>query len=424
MLTKASDAHARITGKAGAEGAATRDVLRCATVPEWANWSGRVRARPTEVTTPASEDELAAIVAAATASGRRVRARGTGHSNTPLCATDDVLIAPDGMSGVVEIAADGATARVHAGTVLADLSAVLHSAGVAMHNLGDIDVQTIAGAIGTATHGTGRSLGNLTTAVVGARVVLADGAVVACDAATHGDVFAALLPSLGAIGVVSEFTLALRPTYRLHERVWFGDGAAVLNTLDAHIAATRHYEFFWYPHRDLVEHKALAETEAPPDPLPDRKRERIDHWNRVLPSRREVQFNEMEYSLPAAAGPIAFAQLRAHMLERWADVAWPVEYRTVAADDLWLSPHSGRESVTISVHQGADLPCDEMFAGTETILRDHGGRPHWGKVNTATPADLANCYPRWGDWWAIRDRLDPADTFLNPYLESLRPRSR
>lgn len=391
-------------------------------MPEWSNWSGRIRAQPTDIVTPTSEDELCAIVAGATATGRRVCVRGTGHSNTPLCATDDISIAPDGMCDVIDIQPGAGTARVRAGTVLHDLAGELQRAGCALHNLGDIDVQTIAGAVGTATHGTGPSLGNLASTVVGARVVLADGEIVVCDAAHRPDLFAALLPSLGAVGAISELTLAIRPTYRLHERIWFGDGAAILETLDEHIGATRHYEFFWHPHRDLAEHKALAETDAAPSPLPDRKRERIDHWHHVLPSRRELRFNEMEYAVPFADGPDAFRRVRQRMLERWPEVEWPVEYRTVKSDDLWLSPHSGRPTVTISIHQGADLDCDELFTDIESILRDHGGRPHWGKVNSATRADLAGLYDRWRQWWEVRDSADPSGTFLNPYLASLRPR--
>lgn len=387
----------------------------------WSNWSGRVQAAPALHVAPRDEDEVAAAITNAVAAGRRVRVRGTGHSNTPLCATDDVLLAPEGLTGVVAI--DDDTVRVRSGTVLHDLAAVLHAHGLALHNLGDIDVQTVSGAIGTATHGTGPTLGNLATAARRAVVALADGSVVACGAASEGDdleLFAALRPSLGALGVVTEWTLAVQPTYRLHERIWFDAGAGTLDVLAANIAATRHYEFFWHPHRDLTEHKALALTDAEPDPMPHAKRERIDHWHHVLPSRRELRFNEMEFSVPAAAGPDCFAALRARMLDRWPNVEWPVEYRTVAADHLWLSPHSGRDSVTISVHQGADLPCDPLFADTEAILMEHGGRPHWGKVHFRSGVDLRDRYPRWDDWWALRDRVDPGGTFLNDYLAALR----
>lgn len=389
-------------------------------MPQWSNWSGRIVANPSEHATPTTEADVSALVTRAALLGRRVRTRGTGHSNTALCATNDLLIAPQGLSGPIEISADRTSARVRSGTVLAGLAAELQLSGLALHNLGDIDVQTIGGAIATATHGTGPTLGNLASLVRAARIVLADGSIVDCSDEQQPDVFAALRPSLGALGVITEFTIAVVPTYRLHECIWFADGSTALDTLADNVAATRHYEFFWHPHRDLVEHKSLALTDADPDPMPQAKRERIDHWHRVLPSRRELRFNEMEYSVPADHGPECFAALRARMLERWPDVQWPVEYRTVAQDSLWLSPHSGRASVTISVHQGADVPCDPLFADTETILLEHGGRPHWGKVHDRTGADLRDRYEHWDAWWAVRDRVDPDGTFLNPYLESFR----
>ncbi len=372
------------------------------------------------IETPRTDDDVVAIVRHAADHGRRIRVRGTGHSNTPLCATDDVLVAPEGLTGIISISDDRTAARVRSGTVLHDLAAALHAEGLALHNLGDIDVQTIAGAIGTATHGTGPSLSNLATRVRAARVVLASGDVVDCDADREPDLFAALRPSLGALGIVTEFTLDVIPTYNLHERIEYGSGTDVLASLADRIAATRHYEFFWYPHRDLVEHKAIDHTDVAPDPLPDRKRERIDHWHRILPSRRELRFNEMEYSVPADAGPACFAALRQRMQSAWPHVQWPVEYRTVAGDDLWLSPHTARPSVTISVHQGADLPCDEMFADTERILLDHDGRPHWGKVHTCTGVELRDRYPNWEGWWSARDRFDPDGRFLNDHLEALR----
>jgi FAD/FMN-containing dehydrogenase len=352
-----------------------------------------------------------------------VRARGTGPSTTPLCATGGVRVAPDRLTGIESIAADRSAVTVRSGTVLHDLATALHHHGLALHNLGDIDVQTVAGAISTGTHGTGASLGNLATAVRALRLVVADGTIVETDAAHDAELFEAARLSIGALGVITAVTLTVVPTYRLHERTWFTPGDEVLPELPVHIAATRHYEFFWYPHRDLAAHKALAHTDAPPDALPDRKRERIDHWHRVLPSRRDVRFNEMEYSVPADAGPACFDAVRACMRAGWQHVEWPVEYRTVAADEIWLSPHHGRPSVTISIHQGAELECEPVFAACEPILLEHGGRPHWGKVHglaTSGRDDLAGRYPRWRDWWRVRDERDPERRFLNAHLDSLR----
>ncbi len=386
----------------------------------WSNWSGRIKSSPATQISPSSEDEIASAIVSARDRGQVVRARGTGHSNTPLCATDDVLVSLESLSGLVSFDQENLTAVVRSGTTLNHLSAALHLHGLALHNLGDIDAQTIAGAVGTATHGTGTALSNLASAVEGTRVVLADGSVVACSRSVNIELFAALTPSLGAVGIITEFTIRVVPSYRLHEKIWFASGDTAIASLEANIAATRHYEFFWHPSRDLVEHKALALTESAPNPLPDTKRERIDYSHRILPSVRSARFNEMEYSLPYDNGPACFAELRKRMIDKWPNIEWPVEYRTVASDDLMLSPHSGRPSVTISVHQGGDKPCDDLFRDTEQLLRGHGGRPHWGKVHYNDGNDLRSHYPGWDEWWNTRDRFDPEGVFLNPYLAALR----
>ena len=209
------------------------------------------------------------------------------------------------------------------------------------------------------------------------------------------------------------------PAYRLHERVTRGPVEEVLASLDERIAANRHFEFFYFPKHDFAEVKTLNPTEAEPDDLPDRKGERIGWSADVLPSVREERFNEMEYAVPAAAGPACFAAARERLRTRHPDVTWPVEYRTLAADDAMLSPAHGRETVTISIHRDGSKPFREVFADVEAIFRDHEGRPHWGKIHTRSAEELAKLYPDWERFHALRRRLDPEGRFLNAHLREL-----
>jgi FAD/FMN-containing dehydrogenase len=399
-----------------------RRVERAAAQPageEFRNWSGTVACRPRRTLRPQSEAEIAAALRAAGAEGLAVRVAGSGHSHTPLVATEGLLLRLEHWAGIEDCDPASGVATLRAGSVLRDLGAPLRARGLALENLGDVDVQALAGAVSTGTHGTGRQLGNLATQVVGLRLVSAAGEVVACSARQEPRLFAAARLSLGALGVLSALALRCLPAYRLHERIWRAPVEEVLAQLEQHVAAHRHFEFFWRPHDDRAECKALDPTDAPPDPLPQRRRERIDHSDLVLPSRREERFVEMEYALPAAAGPEAFRELRELMRRRHPGVVWPVEYRTVAADDLWLSPAHGRATVTLSVHQGAGLPFEAFFADAEAVFWNHGGRPHWGKWHGCGPRRLAELYPRWEDFHTVRRELDPQGRFLNRYLKEL-----
>lgn len=386
-------------------------------MPEWSNWSGSVHATPERVESPATEAEVQDLVRRAAADRLAVRPAGTRHSFTPLCATDGVAVDLHHLTGIERI--DGTTATVLGGTPIHAIGDELRAAGLALHNQGDIDVQTVTGATGTGTHGTGPTLGNLSSAVCGLRIVTADGELRCCSPALEPDLFEAGRLSLGALGIVTALTFACVPAYNLHERVWFEGPDESFAAIGERIAATRHYEFFWYPARDLFEHKSLAPTGAAPDPLPDRKREYVDHSHRVFPSVREMRFNEMEYAVPAEAGVECFSEIHTLMRRKYPDVQWPVEYRTLAADEVWLSPAYGRATVTISIHEDASLPFEPLFRDCEAIFRAYDGRPHWGKIHWRTAADLAPAFARWDDFWTARARVDPAGIFLNDHLRAI-----
>lgn len=385
----------------------------------WSNWSGSVRAPDAAIVRPHDLAELRAELARAARHDRIVRVAGAGHSFTPLVATDDVVIDLGAFCGVLDVDRSRRRATVGAGTPVFALGAPLWEVGLALHNQGDIDTQTVGGAIGTGTHGTGPGLGCLSTAVHALTVVLADGTVVTCDATREPDLWAAGRLSLGAVGVVVAVELALEPAYHLHERTWVAETEDCLDALDELIAATRHFEFFWLPDSDRCFAKALAVAPGPPDELADRPHERVDRAYRIFPSIREDRFNEMEFAVPAEAGPACFAELRELYRTRHPDVVWPVEYRTQAPDDTWIGPARGRATVTLSVHEGVDRPYQELFTDAEAVFRNHDGRPHWGKHHGLDPAALAAHHPDWDRFWDTADAVDPRGRFRSAALRAL-----
>lgn len=393
----------------------------------WQNWSGSVTCSPQVIARPRTEAELVDILAQATGS---VRIAGGGHSFTRLCETDGTLLSLDDLSGVVDVDRNAGTATVWAGTRLYTLGPVLLAHGVGLENMGDIDRQALAGAMSTGTHGTGQTLGSLATQVVGLRMILADGTIVTCSESAQPDLFSAACVSLGVLGVISQITLRVLPAYRLHERTWPAPFEACMEQLADQIQANRHFEFFWSPGDDVCAMKALNPTDGPcveiAPAISARGRvgryltpERVDWSHRVFPSERTIRFNEMEFAVPAGAGPACFRALRQMMRTSFPDVVWPVEYRTVRADDILLSPAVGRATVTISVHQAAELPHAAFFRSAEAIFREYGGRPHWGKMHSHTSRDLRALYPAFEGFLSIREQVDPQGVFLSGYLRSM-----
>lgn len=407
-------------------------------MPGWSNWSGRQRAEPARILAPGSIDEAVAAVRLAGTEGLPLRAVGASHSHSRVAATDGLLVDTDGLQGVrstdgVDPDTGAPVVTVLAGTRIHQLGEPLWAAGLGLVNQGDIDKQSIAGATATGTHGTGRTLRNLSSSVVGVRVVTADGEIVHCDERTEPDLFAVARHSLGAVGLVVEVDLRVRERYRLTERLWTAPPDEVMPDIDRLLDETRHFEFFWVPDRDLCACKSLDEVAADPEepiatdgatsPEPEvhSKRERTGWSHRIISSIRDDKHTEMEYAVPAENGPACFDELRTMIHRDFPDLAWPLEYRAVAADDLLISAANGRETVTISAHQDISLDDRDLFAACEEIFRRHDGRPHWGKVHDRTGQELAEINPGYRRWWELRDCYDPDGVFLTPYLEGLRP---
>jgi FAD/FMN-containing dehydrogenase len=394
-------------------------VTRPDSPPAWRNWSGSVECRPAFVAAPTPESEVADLVRAACLAGQSVRIAATGHSFVPLCASEGVLLSLAGLRGVVSVDRAAGLATVWAGSTIQELGPRLRAHGVAMVNMGDIDRQGIAGAISTGTHGTGRALGNISTQVAGLRLVTAEGELIDCDAEHDAELFHCARVALGTLGVLTRVHLRVLAAYRLHERKWEEPFDDCMAGLEGHIAATRHFEFFWRPRTDRCEMKALHPTEAAPESMAGQPGERIGWSDEILPSERNVKFNEMEFAVPEATGADCIREIRGLMRTRHPEVAWPLEYRTLAADEIPLSPAYRRASVTISVHQDASLPYADFFADVEAIFRNHRGRPHWGKHHTHRAAELRVLYPEWERFQSLRRRVDPRGRFLNDYLRRL-----
>lgn len=368
----------------------------------------------------ASESEVVAAVRRAVAAGRHVRAVGAAHSHSPLAATDDTLIDPTALRGVVSADASRREAVVRAGARIADLGRPLREAGLALTNQGDIDRQAIAGAIATGTHGTGVALRNLSSSMTGVRLVLASGDVVDCDATREPELFEVARLSLGAVGIATQITLSLREAYKLAERMWLEDLDQILERIDDLTHATRHFEFFWRPTGHRAACKTLEETDAEPQYPLAAEGSRVAWSYDVLANDRPEKHTEMEYSIPSEAGPACVRALRELIRRDFEDLVWPIEYRTIASDDIWLSTAYQRPTVTISVHQGIDRDDTPLFRACEEIFLAFGGRPHWGKVHYLGADALAAAYERWEEWWRVRDRYDPDGVYLNPYLQRLR----
>lgn len=382
---------------------------------EWTNFSGRISCRPSRVAQPTSEAEIRALV---TESEDPIRLLGTGHSSTPLCATDDLLINLDHYAGIESIDTNAKRARIRAGSKIHDLGRPLREAGLATLNQGDVDVQSLAGAISTGTHGTGPTLQNMSSSAKQLRIVLADGDVLTCSETSDREVFEVARVSLGSLGIITQVDLQLTEAYNLHQREWKEtfEGALAFRKL---AEQNRHLEFFWSPGNDAFYMKSLNVTSEAPSDLPDKKRECIGHSADVFPSIREDPFHEMEYAVSAEQGIDCFCEIREMMRRQHPKVLWPVEVRTLAADDIPLSVACERETITISIHQDAALPTQELFADAETIFARYRGRPHWGKCHSLGRAQLADLYPGFGAFCEIRRRLDPRGRLLNPYLRDL-----
>jgi FAD-linked oxidoreductase len=424
----------------------------------WQNWARTAKVRPQRVEFPSSTAAVQRAVTAARARGMQVKAVGAGHSFTGIAVAPGVLLDLTDLSGLVFADRDRARVTLRAGTRLHQIPRLLAPYGLAMPNLGDIDRQSLSGAISTGTHGTGARFGGIATQVTGATLVTADGELLVVDEHQNPDLLPAVALGLGALGILVEITLQCVPAFLLHAVEVPEDLGKVLDTVEDRAAASDHFEFYWFPHTDSamtktntrlpesavrrpqprvgkwvddvlvggIAHQAacsLARTVPATAPPINRvsariwsNREYTDLSHRVFATQRSVRFREMEYALPVESVRPAFEALRSAIDDNHWRIAFPVEVRFAAPDDLWLSTAHGRASGYIAVHRYWREDPTAYFDAAEQVMLRHGGRPHWGKIHTQDAGALRDRYPRFDDFVGLRDQLDPTRMFQNPYL--------
>jgi len=426
------------------------------------NWARNQSCIPAEVVRPTTTAQVADIVRRAHADGRRVKVIGAGHSFTPAAMTNGVLLSLERMRGVLAVDTGRHRVTVQAGITLRDLGDELAAVGLAMPNLGDINVQSVAGAINTATHGTGLAWGNIATTIVGMELVDGRGEVVRCDESSDPELLRVARVGVGALGVVTEVTIQCVPAFNLHAH----ETVEVLDDLlddlvdggvPAFAGSADHAEFFWMPGARRAQVKRNRRTDEPAQP-PSRlayvrdkyvaenaafglvcrvgrrfpslaprvaklvagaatERELVDRSDKVFASPRLVRFVEMEYGIPIEALPEAVRRVRDVTRNLSYPSLFPIEVRVSAADDIPLSTGYGRTNGWIAVHQYRGAPYEHYFQAVEAIMNDYDGRPHWGKLHYQSAATLRSRYPEWDRFAEARARLDPDGTFRNEYLD-------
>jgi FAD-linked oxidoreductase len=423
--------------------------------PTWQNWAGNQSAQPRRVISPRSADEVAEVVTAAGAEGLRVRMAGSGHSFTGAAVTDGVLLRPGGLAAIRSVDEGAGLVTVEAGCPLRVLNTRLHAHGLALANMGDIQEQTVAGAIQTGTHGTGRDLASIAAQVAGLEMVLADGTITSCSAGS--DLFLAARIGLGALGVLTAVTFHVVPGFLLRAQEEPMRWAEALGRLDELTSDNEHFEFYWFPHTDGCLTKRNNRCDGPAQPLPRWRyrlddeflsnslfgatcrlghrlpamipvvntvagkalgaRGYVDASYRVFTSPRRVRFKEQEYAIPRQHLAEVLTEIRALFARRDWRISFPIEVRVAPADDIWLSTAYGRDTAYIAIHVFHASPHEDYFRDVEAVMTAVGGRPHWGKLHTGDTAYLRTVYPEFGQFAALRDTLDPERRFTNPYLE-------
>lgn len=424
----------------------------------WQNWARTERVTPVRVERPASGDEVVAAIARARADGLTVKPIGSGHSFTGIAVAAGVQLDLTDLAGLTRVDASTGLVTLAAGTRLHDASALLHEHGLAFENLGDIDVQSIAGAVSTGTHGTGRAFGGLATQLRAVTLATADGRLLPISPTENAELWPAARLGLGALGVLVDLTVQTVPTFVLAADEHPEPLDAVLDDWPNRSAQADHVEFYWFPHTRLAltRNNTRLPADAPRTPpgrvqrwLDDEllgnglyevlcrigsiapgtvpginrlasrvafTRQVADYSHRIFATERKVRFRELEYSVPLdAVGSVLRELDRVIDANGWR-VTFPVEVRATAPDDVWLSTAFGRPSSYIAVHRYIRDDHTPYLAAAEQILRAHDGRPHWGKLHSRTADDLRPAYPHFDDFVAVRDRLDPDRVFTNPYL--------
>lgn len=416
----------------------------------WSNWSGNLDCQPTQRETPRSTKDLVALIKG---SDKKIRCVGSGHSFSPLVPTNEMMLSVARLRGLKSVDKANMTATFGAGTRLGQTGDDLWEQGLGLINMPDIDTQTLAGSTATSTHGTGRNFGSLSSDVISMRMVDAAGELLNCSATENTDLFYAARNHLGSLGVIADVTLQVQKRFLIDEKKWFLPAAEAYAMAERLSTETRHFEMFTFPHADYILMQTLDETDLAQTPvaiddssntLVEMKKwtdrlpwlksfllnsalknevgnleQKVNRSYKVFGNVRSLKFNEMEYSVPAERGLECLQEVMATIKKRNIDVVFPLEFRYVKRDDVWLSPFYKRDSCAISCHQFHYERYQEFFAIVEPIFLKYSGRPHWGKIHTLQAGDFSETYEMWGNFKDVRKQVDPDGKFFNQFTRSL-----
>jgi len=417
----------------------------------WKNWSGNQQCYPSTRLAPGNINELQSLIRA---TSNRIRAVGAGHSFSPLVPTEDTLLSIRRLSGLKQVDTQNRTATLFSGTLLSEVGPILAENDQALFNMPDIDQQTLSGAICTATHGTGRTLGSLSSYVESLELITASGELVFCSETVNHDLFKAAQVSLGALGVITSITMKNSEPFKLERKAEWVEFEQITAQAEQLSKTNRNFEFFYFPFTGMALTDTLNITEAHPNKeeeidgnsgIMDLKSARdylswsntlrelivgsylksvkthisIDHSYAIYASDRNVRFNEMEYHLPAEQAMTALKEVRSVIESQFPEVFFPIECRFIQSEDAWLSPFYKRETISIAIHRYFEEDYQPMFDAIEPVLQKYNGRPHWGKVNSFSHSQFKDAYPKWQDFQNVRDHYDPKGKFLNPYLKNI-----
>lgn len=423
------------------------------------NWAGNVVAKPRHYAQPRTEDEVLSIVKQTRRRGGNLRVVGAGHSWTDAAACDDTMLNLDRLDRVVDVDYSKWQVTVQAGIRLNALIRALDAHGMALLNLGSVAEQSIAGAIGTGTHGSGLAYGSLSTQLVKFRLVCGDGVIRDVDREQSPELFHAAAVSFGSLGIMTQVTLQAEPTYDLEENCFAMPFEAALRLAPQLYREHPRIKFWWLPHTGVVQVYTYDKTSAerrPTSALEDRfdafmnqqvfsaiigvgrrfprlvprlnnlvgasyfkPYSKVDRWDRVLTVSMPPVHLENEYGLPLDCTVEVLERVKRHLDRRRLTVGFINEVRFVKADDNWLSPAYQRDSVQFGAYTPDGKHARDYLEGVEDIAYELGGRPHWGKDFHATPEYLAQVYPRYDDFARLRSELDPADLFVNDFVRRI-----
>ncbi len=417
----------------------------------WKNWSGSQIAYPERRFAPASTEEVQEII---TATKGTVRAVGSGHSFSSLVPNEDTILSLSRLSGVLSHNPDELTAVIGSGSRLGALGQMLYDNGQSLINMPDIDKQSLAGAISTSTHGTGQNYGSLSSYVTGLKIVKANGELVECNKNKNPELFQAARVSLGSLGIITEIEMQNQTPFRLQNESWAEPMEDLIEKAEAYKEEYRNFEFYYIPHtgygigygnRETNDTNVVHQTDTSNEDVMTLKAvNNYLGWSRTLQgqaisffmpgsekvisrdlswkmysAQRNVRFNEMEFHVPIENGIACLREIMRLVDTDSQNIWFPVEFRYVKKDDIWLSPFYQRDTFSIAVHQYHENDFHPLHKEAQEIFKRHNGRPHWGKNHYLKAESFKHLYPKWNDFQEVRREMDPDGKFLNQHLKDV-----